>query len=364
VAATNPGLTGMVAYWDLDEASGNRADSFGSNTLVDNNTVGSAAFVINNGSDHEASNSEYFTVADNSDLSMGDIDFWFAGWVKLESLSVNALLVWKSKNDSTSTNDREYSLAVNTSGDMQWLVSNDTSNGQVTWSTSLSLATKYFVVVYHDSVNNLVGISIDGAAFQTSAWSGGSFDSNGSFVMGRQALTGSNKLDGLMDEWQCRKASPPTIDDVEWMYNSGDGRPYASYSATLVSLSGSFTSSGTSIKKIEKPLAGALTLSGILLKNMLKNLYGAFTSSGILSVGKVFVVAIQGAITFAGSVLKKTSKIFTGALTFIGTLLSFFSGNRIHLTMPERDVHFSILERDKDLTIEERDTRLVVRKRQ
>jgi hypothetical protein len=218
--------------------------------------------------------------------------------------------------------------------------------------------------VYHDSVNNLVGISIDGAAFQTSAWSGGSFDSNGSFVMGRQALTGSNKLDGLMDEWQCRKASPPTIDDVEWMYNSGDGRPYASYSATLVSLSGSFTSSGTSIKKIEKPLAGALTLSGILLKNMLKNLYGAFTSSGILSVGKVFVVAIQGAITFAGSVLKKTSKIFTGALTFIGTLLSFFSGNRIHLTMPERDVHFSILERDKDLTIEERDTRLVVRKRQ
>lgn len=30
---------GLVSYWNLDEASGNRADSHGSNTLTDNNTV-------------------------------------------------------------------------------------------------------------------------------------------------------------------------------------------------------------------------------------------------------------------------------------------------------------------------------------
>lgn len=40
-AASTSLSTSMVSWWDLSETSGNRADSFGSNTLTNNNSVGS-----------------------------------------------------------------------------------------------------------------------------------------------------------------------------------------------------------------------------------------------------------------------------------------------------------------------------------
>jgi len=70
----------------MDEASGNRADSHGSNTLTDNNTVGSATGIINNGADFEDANSEYLSIADASQTGLdltGDRSFQF--WVKPET---------------------------------------------------------------------------------------------------------------------------------------------------------------------------------------------------------------------------------------------------------------------------------------
>lgn len=45
-AAPSPLLTGLIAYWKLDEASGPRIDSAGSNNLADANSVGSVTGVI------------------------------------------------------------------------------------------------------------------------------------------------------------------------------------------------------------------------------------------------------------------------------------------------------------------------------
>lgn len=74
-------LTNLVSYWKLDEASGSRADSVGSNTLTDNNTVTGASGKITTCSHFTAANSEYLTVADNSGLSPSTA-FTFSCWVK------------------------------------------------------------------------------------------------------------------------------------------------------------------------------------------------------------------------------------------------------------------------------------------
>jgi hypothetical protein len=62
-AAASSLLDGLVAYWKLDEASGIRFDSVGTNHLSDNNTVGSAIGKIGNAASFVAANSEYLSSA-------------------------------------------------------------------------------------------------------------------------------------------------------------------------------------------------------------------------------------------------------------------------------------------------------------
>ena len=51
----------LVSYWKLDESSGNAADSVGSNTLTNTNTVTYSAGKINNGADFERDSAQYFS---------------------------------------------------------------------------------------------------------------------------------------------------------------------------------------------------------------------------------------------------------------------------------------------------------------
>ena len=65
--------TNLIAYWKLDEASGTRNDSKGANHLTDNNTVTQAVGKVGNAAQFTLANSEYLSIADNADLSAGDI---------------------------------------------------------------------------------------------------------------------------------------------------------------------------------------------------------------------------------------------------------------------------------------------------
>jgi hypothetical protein len=63
---TSPLLTNLVAYWKLDESSGTRIDSHGSNNLTDNNTVGSATGKIGNAASFVSANEEYLSIPTSS----------------------------------------------------------------------------------------------------------------------------------------------------------------------------------------------------------------------------------------------------------------------------------------------------------
>lgn len=84
--------TGLVSYWKLDETSGVRYDSHGSNDLTDNNTVGS----VINASDAMDGGAASFVAANSESLSTGQVidpsgDFTVAVWGKAATQTDNHL---------------------------------------------------------------------------------------------------------------------------------------------------------------------------------------------------------------------------------------------------------------------------------
>ena len=216
----------LVAYWSLDEASGNAIDAHASNDLTDNNTVGTASGVVSGCRDFEESSSEYFSIADNTDLSTGDIDFTFAFWLQLESKATSKCPIVKA--DAVNA---EYYLQYHSGSDrLQFLVYGATgfgSGGSAVANTlgSPSTSTWYFVVCWHDSVNNQVGIAVNGGTADTASHSAGVLDGTSAFHIGSYPGF-SQHWDGLIDEVGFWKRVL-TADERTELYNSGSGRDYA-----------------------------------------------------------------------------------------------------------------------------------------
>ena len=83
--AVDPLLDGLIAWWSMDEASGNRADSHtGGITLTDNNTVGSIAGKVGNAARLIRSNNEYLSTTDDA-LNLATVDFSFLFWARFSS---------------------------------------------------------------------------------------------------------------------------------------------------------------------------------------------------------------------------------------------------------------------------------------
>jgi len=192
-------LDGLVSYWKLDEASGTREDTPGSNDLTDNNTVGSAAGILGNAASFVAANSEYLSHTDNAPLSTGDIDFTFAYWVNLNNNNTRMTLVGKDV-----AGGREYELNFNSTR-FEFDVFNgvDTQLGQVA-NNNLGLpstGTWYFLVVWHDATANTVNIAANAGTANVAATSGAVGDGNATFNLGRRSYAGNESyLDGFLDE--------------------------------------------------------------------------------------------------------------------------------------------------------------------
>ncbi|MGD9725212.1 MAG: tail fiber domain-containing protein [Nitrospiraceae bacterium] len=218
--------TNLIAYWKLDEVSGNRADSKGSNTLTDTNTVTSIAGKQSNAAVFTKANSEYLTATDNSSLSVGDIDFYMACWI------------YQTLDDDT---DQYIAAKAGASGNRAWRMWIDddlfihfqvfdasNNNSSVTASSfgALTLNTWYFVEAWHDSVGNVIGVAVNTTS-NTSAHTTGVKDDTGPFQLG--ADNGASFYQGYIDEFGFWKYMPASGDRT-FLYNSGAGRTYTNIS--------------------------------------------------------------------------------------------------------------------------------------
>lgn len=212
----------LISFWSLDEASGNALDAHGSNDLTDNNTVDSATGIIGNARSFTKANSEYFSHADNADLSTGDIDFTFAGWANVSSYTGFPGILGK---DNGGSGEREYGLYTY-SGRFRWYVSdNGTSESTAVEFTGLTTATWYFFVVYHDSVNNIISISVNDGTPVTAAHSTGINDGTADFRIGDVPYN-NLYMAGQIDELGFWKRVL-TSSEITELYNSGSGRDYS-----------------------------------------------------------------------------------------------------------------------------------------
>ncbi len=223
----------LIAYWKLEEVSGNRSDTVGTGcggsgcTLTDNNTVTYTTGKVGNAGDFEANNSEFLEATDNASLSTGDIDFTISAWVQLESKPVNPMLI-VSKRDSGSVGEYRLQWQDTTNTFLFRILDSAGNSVGVVSSTSFgspSLATWYHIVAWHDSVANTVNIKVNNGTTDSAATTGVPSDTAANFRIGAHVTAETDFWDGLIDEVGFWK-KVLTAQEITDLYNSGSANTF------------------------------------------------------------------------------------------------------------------------------------------
>ena len=107
-----------------------------------------------------AVNNEFLSIADNTALSMGDIDFTIAAWVYFDSTTGSPIIAGKYQG---SGDQREYALWLNSSTNRLGLLisSTGTTPTQVIRDASsfgaIGTGTWYFLLAWHDATARFGG---------------------------------------------------------------------------------------------------------------------------------------------------------------------------------------------------------------
>ena len=225
-------LTSLISYWNLNEVSGNAIDNHSTNDLADQATVTSADGITPRVRQFTLATTEYLDLADNADLSVQDIDFAFAGWVRLDTKATDQVCVAKN---STTGNQRAYLIAYDTSSDrFKFHVSDDGAldatavvESDVLGATSTGVW--YFIVAEHDASANTISIEVNDGGIDQVAWSAGVFDNTAAFSIGRD--DNGSYMDGNLSRWGFWKRTLTALERTS-LYNSGQGLGHAQLSTS------------------------------------------------------------------------------------------------------------------------------------
>lgn len=213
--------TGLISWWTLDETSGTRNDSHGTNHLTDNNTVAYAAGKKGNAADFERGNNEYLYIDDNASLSYSG-DFTIALWAKAESYN-ESYRGWVAKE--TASNNREFRLQW-ALGYLEWIVFTASGAGFAIAQRALANTDFdwHFIICRYVASTRTAYLSLDNGAEGSATLASAMGDTTARFYLG--FYIGGLYYDGLLDEVSFWKRTL-TPDEITWLYNSGAGRAYS-----------------------------------------------------------------------------------------------------------------------------------------
>lgn len=222
-------LTGLISYWKLDEVSAGvapvtRVDSVvvSANDLTDTNNTPSGTGIISNGASFTSVSSQQLSRVSNASLRTGDIDFTVSCWLNL-SVAITSTTLVIGKTTSLIAANTEWSIRGNGVTNVRLQVSDGATLTSVVNPTVLTPSVWYFIVIYHDSVNNIISISINNGIPVTAAYSAGILINGSSLFFGGSVAT--TFLNGILDEigfWK-RILTPAEITSL---YNAGSGLTY------------------------------------------------------------------------------------------------------------------------------------------
>lgn len=212
---------GLIAAWNGEST----ADAFGANTLTNNNGATFTAGKLGNAFTLASASSQSLSVADNPALSVGDNDFWFACWAK-----VNDALTRTIASKETNNTDAEWRIDQFATGPVLRLITWKAGGVDVVMSSAVVTTGVYhFVMAYADTVNNLAKLSVDGGAFAQAAMTGPTYDSTAPFRIGSSNATAF--LNGQVDAAAFGKAPPLGIAALateirDYLWAGGNGREW------------------------------------------------------------------------------------------------------------------------------------------
>lgn len=222
--------TNLVAAYEFN-STGNDLTA-NANNLTNNN---SATFVAGKPTYATAlalASSQYWSIADNASLSMGDIDFTICAWVKFAAIATAGNYPGIVSKHDGGASESEYVMYYNGDNDrMAWQVSSNGSDSTlVLWTSAASTGTWYWVVVDHDATHNRISISVNNGTPQTQSTSAGVFDGARPLEIGR-TNSGSfgGQIDGEVGQVLIYKNRLLTSPERAAIYNSGSGLPYSSF---------------------------------------------------------------------------------------------------------------------------------------
>jgi len=181
-------LTGLVDYYTMDEASGTRADSHGSNDLTANGTggVGSATGKLGLAADFESTENDYLI---NTANTTADTDVTICGWFKPESTGAVSefFSLGAGGNFIARANTTVYQAIYNAFTTFNYTGGADFAAG--TW---------YHVCAWYDAGNNRVGASKNAVINDAVATAPNGAGTD--IVIGARDTTPTSPTDGLLDE--------------------------------------------------------------------------------------------------------------------------------------------------------------------
>jgi len=187
-----------------------------------------------------AANLEALAHADDAALQIGDNDATIVAWAYIVDLSDNYRRV--TAKVAAVDGKREWMLGASPSAYKRYrfMVSPNGSNPFTSVEAAtygpVQLNTWVMLVAYHDSVNNKIGISVNGGAFDTADHSTGICVSDTIFTVGAVAtgvFPSAGLMNGRIGPVGIAKGYVLTSDDISELYNSGSGRLWAQLSSDL-----------------------------------------------------------------------------------------------------------------------------------
>jgi hypothetical protein len=217
----------LIAFWELEEASGTRQDAHSNNhDLTDVNTVTSAAGVIGstNAAFFTSANSEQLTRTDHADFDTGaEVSWEIVAWV-YPTIGATQVVVEKG-DDVGAGSTLEWAMSVGSGGNPAAWISDGSTRTFKVHSSALSNNTWYMLNAYYDASTNTLGIGINAGTPETdTTHTTGGWDSGFTVRVGGESA--SRFFDGRIDQvgfWKRVLTSQERTD----LYNGGAGLSYA-----------------------------------------------------------------------------------------------------------------------------------------
>lgn len=215
---------GLVSHWNMNETSGSRLDSHGTNHLIDNNGVTSVTGKLDNAAD--VTNPKYLSAEDaSSNLSVTG-SFSFVLWFNATSFGANRPVI--NKDDGSS--NREY--YINYIGGTQvfrFFVARSGGNNFVDTPAFTSTGTWHCLMAWFDGAAETINICIDNGTVYSATKNTLAIDAAAPLWIGKSP---SGVFDGYVDSVSFWKRAL-TPEERATLWNNGDARDYPFLDAAI-----------------------------------------------------------------------------------------------------------------------------------